>query len=129
MCLQLYGLGRTCHHPARHDHPCHPPARPFLCAAPAQESLGGNAKTTLVVCVSDARAHVDETLQSLQFGTRAMCVKNKPAINERLDVRLLHAELMAQVRVRVRVEGWGEAAQVRVQLQLLCGRVCSGAGA
>ncbi len=40
-----------------------------------QESLGGNAKTSLVIAVSDAVDHVDETLQSLQFGVRAMCVK------------------------------------------------------
>ena len=40
-----------------------------------QDSLGGNAKTSLVVAVSDAVDHVDETLQSLQFGVRAMCVK------------------------------------------------------
>eukprot|EP00955_Chlamydomonas_euryale_P102808 365445-Chlamydomonas_euryale.AAC.8 len=30
---------------------------------PSQESLGGNAKTTLIVCVADAAVHADETLQ------------------------------------------------------------------
>ena len=52
-----------------------------------QESLGGNAKTSLIVCVSDVREHVDESLQSLQFGARASCVRNKPVINERLEQR------------------------------------------
>ena len=39
-----------------------------------QESLGGNAKTTLVVAVADAQEHAEETFNSLQFGARAMCV-------------------------------------------------------
>lgn len=41
-----------------------------------QESLGGNTRTSLVVAVADAIEHCDETLQSLQFGTRAMFVEN-----------------------------------------------------
>ena len=45
-----------------------------------QESLGGNAKTTLVVCCAGTQEHADETLQSLQFASRAMCVKNKPMV-------------------------------------------------
>jgi kinesin family protein 5 len=89
-----------------------------------QESLGGNAKTTLLVCVADAKEHVDESLQSLMFGSRwgsqyailwvllhevlfvsvaccadcrAMHVKNKPVVNERIDYRMLHTELLTQV--------------------------------
>jgi len=42
----------------------------------SQESLGGNARTSLVVAVAEAMEHSDETLQSLQFGTRAMFVEN-----------------------------------------------------
>ena len=64
---------------------------------PLQESLGGNARTSLVICVSDVRQHAEETLQSLQFGSRAMCVKNRPVVNERVDYRLLHAELQSQM--------------------------------
>lgn len=40
-----------------------------------QESLGGNAKTSLVVAVADAREQIEETAQALQFGSRAMRVK------------------------------------------------------
>lgn len=40
-----------------------------------QESLGGNAKTSLVVAVADARESIEETLQALNFGSRAMRVK------------------------------------------------------
>jgi len=42
-----------------------------------QESLGGNAKTTLVVAVADAQEHAEETFNSLQFGSRAMCVQTQ----------------------------------------------------
>ena len=44
---------------------------------PAQDFLGGNAKTSLLVVACDAAEHVDETLQSLQFGLRAMCVRTQ----------------------------------------------------
>ena len=40
-----------------------------------QESLGGNAKTSLIITIADALESADETLQSLQFGSRAMHVK------------------------------------------------------
>ena len=42
---------------------------------PTQDSLGGNAKTSLLVAACDAAEHVEETLQSLSFGQRAMCVR------------------------------------------------------
>jgi hypothetical protein len=58
--------------------------------SPLQESLGGNAKTTLVVCVADAVQHADETLQSLQFGSRAMCVKNKPVVGSHAQTSLCY---------------------------------------
>ena len=50
-----------------------------------QESLGGNAKTTLIVNISPALMHLDETLSSLNFGLRAMKVQNKPMINNIQD--------------------------------------------
>ncbi len=70
---------------------------PHTCA---QESLGGNAKTSLILCLSDVRQHADESLQSLQFGARAACVRNKPVVNERLQMRQLTAELLAALEVR-----------------------------
>ncbi len=39
--------------------------------------------TTLLVCVTAAKESAGETLQSLQFGSRAMCVKNKPVVSAR----------------------------------------------
>lgn len=45
-----------------------------LTRLPQKDSLGGNAKTSLIVAVSDAYEHVEESVQSLAFGMRAMRV-------------------------------------------------------
>lgn len=41
---------------------------------PRQDSLGGNAKTSLILAATDAFEHVEESVQSLLFGLRAMRV-------------------------------------------------------
>ena len=41
-----------------------------------QDSLGGNAKTTLLVCCSPSMQDAQETLSSLRFGSRAKGVIN-----------------------------------------------------
>ncbi|GFR51944.1 hypothetical protein Agub_g14466 [Astrephomene gubernaculifera] len=73
----------------------HVPFRDSKLTRLLQESLGGNARTSLILCLSDVRQHADESLQSLQFGARAACVRNKPVVNERVHVRQLTAELLA----------------------------------
>ena len=50
-----------------------------------KESLGGNAKTALIVNISPALRNLDETLSSLNFGLRAMKIQNKPIINNIQD--------------------------------------------
>jgi hypothetical protein len=50
-----------------------------------QESLGGNAKTSLIVTISPSNYNADETYSSLNFTVRAMKVKNKPMINKSED--------------------------------------------
>ncbi|KAF5829167.1 P-loop containing nucleoside triphosphate hydrolase protein [Dunaliella salina] len=75
----------------------HVPFRDSKLTRLLQESLGGNAKTTLLVNVASAQEHADETMQSLSFASRAMCVKNKPVVNERVDYKILHAELQSRM--------------------------------
>ena len=58
-----------------------------------QESLGGNAKTSLIVTVSPSNYNTDETLSSLNFASRAMKVKNKPIINKSTDYQALSIKL------------------------------------
>jgi hypothetical protein len=58
-----------------------------------QESLGGNAKTSLIVTISPALYNVDETNSTLMFGARAMKVKNRPTINKTVDYQALSIKL------------------------------------
>jgi hypothetical protein len=62
----------------------HPETALILSINPPQDSLGGNAKTSLLVAACDAAEHVDETLQSLQFGLRAMCVRTQVRLQRSL---------------------------------------------
>ena len=48
-----------------------------------QESLGGNSKTVLIVCVSPTLVNLSETLSTLRFGVRAKRIKNRVHVNTR----------------------------------------------
>ena len=54
-----------------------------------QDSLGGNAKTMMIVTISPSSYNTDETISSLNFANRAMKVQNKPMINKSIDYRAL----------------------------------------
>ena len=58
-----------------------------------QESLGGNAKTSLIVTVSPSNYNADETISSLNFAQRAMKVKNKPVLNISTDYHALYIKV------------------------------------
>jgi len=47
-----------------------------MCAE-TQGSLGGNAKTVMIANISPAQASAAETHNTLDFATRAKCVKNR----------------------------------------------------
>eukprot|EP00887_Chlorella_sp_A99_P003331 scaffold26.g3331.t1 len=78
----------------------HVPFRDSKLTRLLQESLGGNAKTSLIVACCDAAEHVDETLQSLQFGSRAMCVRTAAVVNETVDYHSQDAEVIAALDQR-----------------------------
>lgn len=59
--------------------------------------MGGNAKTSLVVAIADAAEHLDETLQSIQFGQRAMRVQTKARVNQSTGKDLLNADLLKRL--------------------------------
>ncbi|XP_028403187.1 kinesin-like protein KIN-5A [Dendronephthya gigantea] len=58
-----------------------------------QESLGGNCKTSLIVCCSPSDNHVHETKCSLNFGSRAMKVRNTAYVNVEMDYKKLSDDL------------------------------------
>ncbi|GFV53732.1 kinesin heavy chain [Trichonephila clavipes] len=49
-----------------------------------QESLGGNSRTTIIICCSPASYNESETKSTLEFGRRAKTIKNTVIVNEEL---------------------------------------------
>jgi len=61
-----------------------------------QDSLGGNARTTMVACVSPADSNHEETLSTLMYACKARSIKNKPVVNVDPHSTLIH-QLQQQV--------------------------------
>lgn len=57
------------------------------------DALGGNSKTTLIICCNPDIRHVPETLSTLRFGERAKRIKNHARINEEYSIDELKAML------------------------------------
>lgn len=49
-----------------------------------KDSLGGNAFTLMIVCLSPSASHLEETVNTLKFATRAANICNRPVANVRL---------------------------------------------
>lgn len=47
-----------------------------------QPSIGGNARTSIIVTVSPSACNVEHTVSSLRFGARAITIKNHAHVNE-----------------------------------------------
>jgi len=61
-----------------------------------QDSLGGNARTTMIACVSPIESSHEETLSTLLYACKARSIKNKPVINRDPNTTLIH-QLQQQV--------------------------------
>ncbi|XP_054666511.1 kinesin-like protein KIF27 isoform X1 [Grus americana] len=71
-----------------------------------KDSLGGNAKTVMIACISPSSSDFDESLNSLKYANRAKNIRNKPVVNynpdqDRIDemeleIRLLREALQNQ---------------------------------
>lgn len=64
----------------------HVPYRDSKLTRVLQDSLGGNAKTSLIITCSPHPYNEAETLSTLRFGIRAKAIKNKPKVNRELTV-------------------------------------------
>ncbi|KAM8972299.1 kinesin-like protein KIF7 [Pelodytes ibericus] len=51
-----------------------------------KDSLGGNAKTVMIACISPSASDFDETLNTLNYAGRAQNIKNKATVNCKKDV-------------------------------------------
>ncbi|XP_076451061.1 kinesin-like protein KIF27 [Babylonia areolata] len=67
-----------------------------------KDSLGGNAKTVMICCISPASANFDETLNALKYANRARNIKNKPVINR--DIQSIRFEEMQSEIMALREE-------------------------
>lgn len=48
-----------------------------------KDSLGGNAKTVMIACVSPSSSDFDETLNTLNYASRAQNIRNRATVNWR----------------------------------------------
>lgn len=95
----------------------HVPYRDSKLTRLLQDSLGGNARTLLIACVSPASSCAEETLGTLRYAERANRIVNKPTVNTRMqsvEVTDLRANL-ARSRAEI-------AALVGENERLRCGR-------
>lgn len=69
-----------------------------------RDSLGGNARTLMIACVSPSNADGDETLSTLRYAARARCIKNKPIVNEDPKDALLRQYQIELQRLRKLLE-------------------------
>jgi len=79
-----------------------------------QESLGGNARTILIICCSPSSYNCAETISTCGFGTRAKKIKNKARVNQQLSAMELQQMLKrSQKRCRLQL------AHIRLLEELL----------
>lgn len=63
-----------------------------------QESLGGNAKTSIVASIASGSSAIEETVQTLELLNRMKSIVNHPKINERLDDARTLNEMALEIR-------------------------------
>ncbi|KAK3083432.1 hypothetical protein FSP39_022438 [Pinctada imbricata] len=63
-----------------------------------KDSIGGNCNTLLVANVWGEEPQIEETVSTLRFATRMMCVASEPAINEVYDPVVLVKKLQKEIQ-------------------------------
>ncbi|XP_076980289.1 kinesin-like protein KIF7 [Tamandua tetradactyla] len=63
-----------------------------------KDSLGGNAKTVMVACVSPSACDFDETLNTLNYASRAQSIRNRATVNWRPEAERAPDEAAAGAR-------------------------------
>ncbi|KAG1703347.1 hypothetical protein DVH05_008255 [Phytophthora capsici] len=82
----------------------HVPYRDSKLTRLLQDSLGGNARTLMIACVSPASVNFEETLNTLKYANRAKNIKNKPIVNDRLvseEERQRNDEEISRMRAEI----------------------------
>ncbi|KAB0369326.1 hypothetical protein FD755_019331 [Muntiacus reevesi] len=63
-----------------------------------KDSLGGNAKTMMIACVSPSSSDFDETLNTLNYASRAQNIRNRATVNWRPEAERGPEEAVASAR-------------------------------
>lgn len=67
-----------------------------------QTSLGGNAKTHLLLTCSANSQHMEETLSTLRFGSRAKNIQNSPHVNnENIGAAAEYSEMLSTLQSKI----------------------------
>lgn len=94
----------------------HVPYRDSKLTRVLQESLGGNAKTSLIITCSPSNFNEQETLSTLRFGQRAKKIKNVVKINHERSVEEL--KLLLEKRDHALHEARSRIAKLEQLLRL-----------
>merc|ERR1719473_1661888 len=60
----------------------HIPFRDSKLTRMLQDAIGGNSRTTLMICMSPSKYNVEESVSTCRFGARAKMIKNKAKVNQ-----------------------------------------------
>nr|XP_054754258.1 kinesin-like protein KIF9 [Lytechinus pictus] len=63
-----------------------------------KDSLGGNCNTLMIANVWGEANQIEETISTLRFATRMMCIAVNPAVNEYFDPALLVKKLEKEIK-------------------------------
>ncbi|KQL32300.1 Kinesin-like protein KIF27 [Amazona aestiva] len=80
----------------------HVPYRDAKITRILKDSLGGNARTVMITCISPSSSDLDESLNSLKYANRAKNIRNKPVANynpdqDRVDEMEFEISLLQEV--------------------------------
>jgi len=67
----------------------HIPFRDSKLTRMLQDAIGGNSRTTLMICMSPSKYNVEESVSTCRFGARAKMIKNKAKVNQLRSVEEL----------------------------------------
>lgn len=68
--------------PASSGDTFHVPYRDSKLTRLLQDSLGGNSRTLMIANIGPASYNYDETINTLNYASRAKCIQNRPRLNE-----------------------------------------------